>query len=155
MNDVLKNFYTVLRYAKDNYLTDGCMPESALLATNESINPSDIISTLSESIDSINEASVRIGEPHKVREGKGTGLSLTVNGKEYRYVSPDIDIDSLLRSVHGMWKHGGGWNIVNYLKKNALCYYGAKRPSQEGKDLVGYKESAIFGTIHTLNRMNS
>lgn len=139
MNNTMRNFYSVLNYAKRNYLSEGLMPESAVLALNESIDPYDIIDTLNEELDYLSEASsVSIGEPTKVKEGRGAGLKITINGKEYRYVSPDIPTDKLIHSVHGMWEHHAGWKIVNYLKKNALCYYGAKNPSQEGRDLVGY-----------------
>ena len=137
MNRTLDNFYSVLRYTNRRH--SKYMPESAVLAMNESIDPFAIIDTLNENLNEDYEMLVEaIGEPTKVKEGRGTGLRITIDGKEYRYVSPDIPIDKLYNSVHGMWKHHAGMKIVQYLRKNALCYYGAKKPSQEGRDLVGF-----------------
>ena len=137
MNRTLDNFYSVLRYANRRH--SKYMPESAVIAMNESIDPFEIIDTLNENLYEDFEMLVEaIGEPTKVKEGRGTGLRITIDGKEYRYVSPDIPIDKLYNSVHGMWKHHAGFKIVQYLMKNALCYYGAKKPSQEGRDLVGF-----------------
>ena len=137
MNRTLDNFYSVLRYSNRHH--SRFMPESAVLAMNESIDPFEIIDTLNESLNEDYEMLVEaIGEPTKVKEGRGTGLKITIDGKEYRYVSPDIPIEKLYNSVHGMWKHHAGFKIVQYLRKNALCYYGAKKPSQEGRDLVGF-----------------
>ena len=156
MNEVSVNFYNVLNYAVENYYEEGIMNESAaILAVNSSIDPFVVIDSLNKLGINLSEASGgQVSEPKKVKEGKGYGVSIEINGKEYRYVSPEIDTDKLFKSVHGMWEHHAGFKIVQYLMKHSLCYYGNKVPSQEGRELVGYKESTIFSTINKLSRIN-
>ena len=40
-----------------------------------------------------------------VKEKSGNGLSVTINGKEYRYVSDDLTAEELLKKVEGIAKH--------------------------------------------------
>ena len=147
MNQTLRNFYEILDYAYDHYYDHGLMDESVAEIITSAADPFVVIKNLYESYNSLLEAAPKVGEPKKVKEGKGYGVSITIGGKEYRYVSPDVDTDKLFKSVHGMWTHHAGMRIVHYLRKNALCYYGAKTPSQEGKDLVGYKENIMRDRI--------
>lgn len=77
-----------------------------------------------------------------VHEKKGTAISVKINGTEYRYVSSTKSTADLYRSFMGMLKHANaGYKAINWLKKNALEYYGSKNPSEEGKKLVGLSES--------------
>ena len=156
MCDAIENFYEVLNYAVDKYYTNGTMKESAAILVDGSIDPLVVIDRLNDlNAKSLEEAGGQVSEPKKVKEGNGYGVSIDINGKEYRYVSPEIDTDKLFKSVHGMWEHHAGFKIVLYLMKHALCYYGAKKPSQEARELVGYKESTIFSTLDKLIGIHS
>lgn len=156
MEEILNNFYEVLRYALDRYYSEGFMKESAaIVVANKKIDPSLVIDSRNRLEKNLFEAAKSISEPKKVKEGKGEGVSIGIDGKEYRYVSPEIDTDKLFKSVHGMWTHHAGFKIVQYLMKHALCYYGAKNPSQEARELIGYKESTIFSTLEKLIGIHS
>lgn len=114
------------------------MNESGMEFINESINSQMEIGSLNESM--LNE-DLEVTNPHIVKEKKGSGISVTINGKEYRYVSPDRSTSDLFRSFMGMMKYAkNGGKALAYLKKNSLCYYGSKNDSEEGKELLGIDE---------------
>lgn len=60
-----------------------------------------------------------------VKEKNGSGLSVKINGVEYRYVSDDKSPAQLLKTVQGMAKHNPG-RALAWLKKNSVNYYGGK-----------------------------
>lgn len=134
------NFRAVLESAYADYyphglsndlaaITLGKLEESAEFNINEMIELACSLPQL------LNEDATNVTNPHIVQERKGKGISVTVNGKEYRYVSPDRSTEDLFHSFMGMYKHANaGYKALNYLKRNALCYYGAKNP--KGKELV-------------------
>lgn len=109
----------------------------------ESITPNKNKISEVNKLDPVNEMSaVYMTKPELVKEKKGYGVSIKWQGHEYRYVSPNMDSEVLLRKAIGMWNHaGGGYQLLNWLKRNAFCYYGCKNP--KGKELV---ESAIVDT---------
>lgn len=92
------------------------------------------------------EAGVNVTDPHIVQEKKGKGISVTVNGKEYRYVSPDRSTEDVFRSFMGMYSKAiAGYKALNWLKRNALQYYSGKSPSEEGREIVGFSEKIVSG----------
>lgn len=143
--DTSNNFKAVLETAYEDYYNEGLsndlaaiclgkLEESADFALIENIVhlASGLPMTLNESenfFEGVQMANAKI-----VQEKKGKGISVEINGKEYRYVSPTIPTDDLFHSFEGMMKHGAGGKALAYLKKHALCYYGAKNP--EGADLI-------------------
>lgn len=106
---------------------------------NEGLSTEDL--AIYNDIHDIDEMSAAfMTKPELVKETNGSGVKIVWQGHEYRYVSPDMDSNTLLRKAIGMWNHaGGGYQLLNWLKKNALCYYGCKNP--QGKNLV---ESVII-----------
>ena len=149
-NQIMENFRNVLESAYDNYedineahdfigICLNTMNESNSFI-NEAINfQSNEDNVINESI--INEAT-NVTDAKIVKEGKGKGISVKVNGKEYRYVSPTRSTEDLFRSFNGMLSHGkAGYKALQYLMGNALQYYveDARDFSQEGRDYVGYE----------------
>ena len=106
---------------------------------NESIASQNYLDALNES-KTIDEAT-NVTDAKIVKEKRGSGISVKINGKEYRYVSPSKSTEDLFKSFNGMLNHGNaGWKALNWLKKNALCYYGSKNDSEEGKKIVGISD---------------
>lgn len=65
-----------------------------------------------------------------VPEGSGQALSVTINGKEYRYVSDKVDTTEL----HRKFKKMSGFSpakALAWLRKNAIHYYGGKNPKKD------------------------
>lgn len=127
------NFTSVLESAYDSYPDNpqrdyiGIVLGSDNQFLSESLNFTDP--------DDMNEMALNVTNPHIVQEKRGKGISVTVNGKEYRYVSPYRSTEDLFKSFMGQMRYANaGYKALNWLKKNALCYYGSKDPS--GKDLV-------------------
>lgn len=54
------------------------------------------------------------------------GLSLKINGKEYRYISPVLDAKQLHIQLTRQGKHNWG-RAIAWLKKNSTQYFGGKR----------------------------
>ena len=144
---ILENFRNVLESAYDNYELINESHDYVGICLNEMDNGS--MELINESMDLDSEYNISINESILtegtnvsvgtiVKEKKGTGLSVTINGKEYRYVSPTKSTEELAKSFNGMMKHANaGYKALNWLKKNAICYYGSKNDSEEGKQLVG------------------
>lgn len=73
-----------------------------------------------------------------VREGAGSGVSVRMRGKEYRYVKPGMSAEELLAFLEDLMVEGGPGEVGKYLRTQCLCYYGSKNDSEEGRKLVGY-----------------
>jgi hypothetical protein len=115
-------------YNYNNVLESYGMPETSLIKD-----------------DSLDEAT-NVTDAKIVKEKKGSGISVKVNGIEYRYVSKDKSTDDLFHSFNGILKHGNaGYRALNWLRKSALRYYGGQEStlSDEGKKLVGISESTL------------
>lgn len=146
LRENIEEFTDTLDAAYESYYDKGQMPDMAAIilgnlsqsSLNENYrNMYDIMEQASHLDGFLMEGGAPVGEPKIVKERKGKGVSITIGDKEYRYVSPDISTDDLFKSAYGMWKHGGGFKVVNYLKTHALCYFGAKSPDPYGTKLVG------------------
>ena len=145
---ILENFKNVLESAYDTYgdineshdFIGICLNEldnNSFEFINESISTQNYLDSMNES-KVLNEDGTNVCNAKIVKEKRGTGLSVMINGKEYRYVSPSKSTEDLYRSFNGMLKHANsGYKALNWLKKNALCYYGYCSASEEGKKLVG------------------
>lgn len=139
-NESMDNFRAVLESAYEDYYPHGLSNDLAAITLGKleeqaDFNINEMIELACSLPQVLNEDATSVTNPHIVQERKGKGISVTVNGKEYRYVSPDRSTEDLFRSFMGMYKHANaGYKALNYLKKNALCYYGAKNP--KGKELV-------------------
>lgn len=139
-NESMDNFRAVLESAYEDYYPQGLSNDLAAITLGKleeqaDFNINEMIELACSLPQVLNEDATSVTNPHIVQERKGKGISVTVNGKEYRYVSPDRSTEDLFRSFMGMYKHANaGYKALNYLKKNALCYYGAKNP--KGKELV-------------------
>lgn len=139
-NEALDNFRAVLESAYEDYYPNGLSNDLAAITLGKleeqaDFNINEMIELACSLPQILNEDATNVTNPHIVQERKGKGISVTVNGKEYRYVSPDRSTEDLFRSFMGMYKHANaGYKALNYLKKNALCYYGSKNP--KGKELV-------------------
>lgn len=147
---ILENFRDVLESAYESYdssLNEAydfigiCLNEmdsNSMEFINESIQSQNNLDPLNES-QRIDEAT-NVTDAKIVKEKRGSGISVKINGKEYRYVSPTKSTEDLFRSFNGMLKHGkAGYLALNWLKKNSLCYYGSKKDSEEGREIVGYE----------------
>lgn len=137
---VLENFKSVIESARIDYKENNIHSEML-----ESIDLSSEVtaSLISGEDDRLDEA-INVTDAKIVREKNGTAISVKVNGTEYRYVSATKSTAELYRSFMGQLKHANaGYKALNWLKKNALEYYGSKTPSEEGKKLVGLAESTI------------
>lgn len=137
----INNFREVLASAYECYYNEGLSNDLAAitlgkLEENDSkFDISEMINLANSLPQALNEDATNVTNPHIVQERKGKGISVTVNGKEYRYVSPDRSTEDLFKSFMGMYtRANAGYKALNYLKRNALCYYGAKNP--KGKELV-------------------
>lgn len=145
--EAASNFRAVLESAFSEYYPRGLSNDLAAITLGKLEEKADF--NVNEMIDlanclpqSLNEDAINVTNPHIVHEKKGLGISVTVNGKEYRYVSPDRATPDLFKSFMGMYKHAtGGYKALNYLKRNALCYYGAKNP--KGQELVERYEQGL------------
>lgn len=135
----LQNFKSVIEYARDNYKDTNIHTEML-----ESMNLDSYLVAegfVSGENDLINEAT-DVTDAKIIHDGKGTAISVKINGKEYRYVSATKSTPELYRSFMGQLKHAkAGYQALNWLKKNAMEYYGSKNPSEEGKKLLGLSES--------------
>ena len=144
-NESMDNFRAVLESAYEDYYPQGLSNDLAAITLGKleeqaDFNINEMIELACSLPQVLNEDATSVTNPHIVQERKGKGISVTVNGKEYRYVSPDRSTEDLFRSFMGMYKHASaGYKALNYLKKNALQYYSGKSPSEEGRELVGYK----------------
>lgn len=145
-NESMDNFRAVLESAYEDYYPHGLSNDLAAITLGKleeqaDFNINEMIELACSLPQVLNEDATNVTNPHIVQEKKGKGISVTINGKEYRYVSPDRSTEDLFRSFMGMYKHANaGYKALNYLKKNALCYYGAKNP--KGKELI---ESFVQG----------
>ena len=139
-NQAMDNFRAVLESAYEDYYPSGLSNDLAAITLSKleehaQFNINEMIELACSLPQILNEDATNVTNPHIVQEKKGKGISVTINGKEYRYVSPDRSTEDLFHSFMGMYKHANaGYKALNYLKKNALCYYGAKNP--KGKELV-------------------
>ena len=139
-NQAMDNFRAVLESAYEDYYPSGLSNDLAAITLSKleehaQFNINEMIELACSLPQILNEDATNVTNPHIVQEKKGKGISVTVNGKEYRYVSPDRSTEDLFHSFMGMYKHANaGYKALNYLKKNALCYYCAKNP--KGKELV-------------------
>lgn len=128
------NFRAVLESAYDSYPNN---PSRDFLGICLNLNDRDFINESiamqSEGSFLLNEMALVVSNPKIVNERKGKGISVTINGKEYRYVSQDMPTEDLYRKFMGIYKHSSTRAFV-WLKKNSLCYYGCRNP--EGSDLV-------------------
>lgn len=146
---VSDNFLEVLysSYNSNNDMNESRDFVGILLTMHESNGD---LSLMSEAMDFNDEESLLESEQvvtdiRIVDEGKGKSISLKVNGKEYRYVSPTKSTEELYRSMMGMMKYAkSGYKALNWIKKNALCYYGCKSISEEGKELVETTQSSAI-----------
>ena len=146
---ISENFRNVLESAYDNYedINEAHDFIGICLNTMDSSDSfiNEAISSQSSGINTLNESlneATNVTDAKIVKEGKGKGISVKVNGKEYRYVSPTRSTEDLFKSFNGMLKHGqAGYKALHYLMANALQYYveDARDFSQEGRDYVGYK----------------
>jgi hypothetical protein len=140
------NFVNVLSSAYEDYPESYCHDFIGICLTQLQEGHENFINESMEAMtnpeydffnESVNEA-LNVTDPKIVKEKKGTGISVMVNGHEYRYVSPTISTEKLFKSFTGMLAHGNaGFKALNWLKKNSLCYYGSKNDSEEGKSYVG------------------
>lgn len=137
---VLSNFKSVIESARTDYKSTNLHSEML-----ESIDlSSDICAELISGEDDKLDEAINVTDAKIIREKNGTAISVKVNGTEYRYVSATKSTADLYRSFMGQLKHANaGYKALNWLKKNALEYYGSKNPSEEGKKLVGLAESTI------------
>lgn len=152
---ILENFIQVLQSAYESY--DSTMNEShdfIGICLNELDSSNNDLEFINESLQFQNESqdnplnesqklneATNVTDAKIVKEKKGSGISVKINGKEYRYVSPTKSTEDLFRSFNGMLKHGNaGWKALNWLKANSLCYYGSKKNSEEGRQIVGYND---------------
>lgn len=140
------SFIEFLESAYDEYYDSGDMPDFAAITLGKLEDEDDDFSLEDclaqvEYLDSfMTEADEGdVSEPEIVKEKKGNGVSVKIKGHEYRYVSPDITTGNLYNTAHDLWANGGQYRVINFLKKNALCYYGAKNNNPDGKKLVGIK----------------
>jgi hypothetical protein len=141
LNEARSNFRSVLESAYADYYHKGLSNDLAAITlgkleeNDQSFSINEMIELASSLPSLLNEEATNVTNPHIVHEKKGLGISVTVNGKEYRYVSPDVSTPELFRSFMGMYKHANsGYKALNFLKRVSLCYYGAKNP--KGKELV-------------------
>lgn len=137
---ILENFKSVIESARMDYKSNNLHSEML-----ESIDlSSEVTASLVSGEDDRLDEAINVTDAKIVREKKGTAISVKVNGTEYRYVSATKSTADLYRSFMGQLKHANaGYKALNWLKKNALEYYGSKNPSPEAKKLVGMDESVI------------
>lgn len=147
-NEIQSNFYDVLECAYEDYYAHGKGTDIAAICLGkleESVDNFELVESLlsgcgSLLFEGLNEDGTNVNNAKIVKERKGTGLSVLINGKEYRYVSPTQSTEDLYKEFTKQLEVSNtGFRALNWLKKNALCYYGCKKP--EGKELVGMKES--------------
>lgn len=135
---VLQNFRSVLESARECYKDSNIHTE---ILESINLDSGNLQYMVSGEDDLLTEA-INVTDAKIVREKNGTAISVKINGKEYRYVSATKSTAELYRSFMGQLKHANaGYKALNWLKKNALEYYGSKDPSEEGKKLVGINES--------------
>lgn len=140
-SEAMDNFRVVLESAFSEYYPCGMSNDLAAITlgkleeNDQNFSINEMIELANSLPQMLNEDAINVTNPHIVHEKKGLGISVTVNGKEYRYVSPDRSTLNLFKSFMGMYKHAtAGYKALNWLKRNALCYYGAKNP--KGQELV-------------------
>lgn len=140
-SEATDNFRAVLESAFSEYYPRGMSNDLAAITlgkleeNDQNFSINEMIELANSLPQMLNEDAINVTNPHIVHEKKGLGISVTVNGKEYRYVSPDRSTPDLFRSFMGMYGHAtAGYKALNWLKRNALCYYGAKNP--KGQELV-------------------
>lgn len=140
-SEAMDNFRAVLESAFSEYYPRGMSNDLAAITlgkleeNDQDFSINEMIELANSLPQMLNEDAINVTNPHIVHEKKGLGISVTVNGKEYRYVSPDRATPDLFRSFMGMYGHANaGYKALNWLKRNALCYYGAKNP--KGQELV-------------------
>lgn len=140
---ILSNFKSVVRYARDSYVNENYHSEIL-----ESMNLRSYLMNRGGFISGANYPmyeATNVTDAKIIKDGNGTAISVKINGKEYRYVSATKSTADLFRSFNGMLKHGyAGYKALNWLKKNALEYYASKKPSEEGRKLLGLSESRRF-----------
>lgn len=140
-SEAMDNFRAVLESAFSEYYPRGMSNDLAAITlgkleeNDQNFSINEMIELANSLPQMLNEDAINVTNPHIVHEKKGLGISVTVNGKEYRYVSPDRSTPDLFRSFMGMYGHAtAGYKALKWLKRNALCYYGAKNP--KGQELV-------------------
>ena len=142
-NAILSNFKSVVSYARDSYVNENYHSEIL-----ESMNLRSYLMSRGEFISGANypmNEATNVTDAKIIKDGNGTAISVKINGKEYRYVSATKSTADLFRSFNGMLKNGyAGYKALNWLKKNALEYYASKKPSEEGRKLLGLSESRRF-----------
>lgn len=140
-SEAMDNFRAVLESAFSEYYPCSMSNDLAAITlgkleeNDQNFSINEMIELANSLPQMLNEDAINVTNPHIVHEKKGLGISVTVNGKEYRYVSPDRATPDLFRSFMGMYGHANaGYKALNWLKRNALCYYGAKNP--KGQELI-------------------
>lgn len=73
--------------------------------------------------DVLNEANTEIVGPRLVREKYGNGVAISFKGKEYRYVSDEMDTSELMKKIEGIMRHQTSAQIFKWLNNHALLYY--------------------------------
>ena len=170
MDTIRQNLIEVLQYARDNYkesnelnpIAEGTLirlesDQDVILREAVELQcalDADYIEDNSD-LDNIDEGT-NVDNLKIIKEGpKGEAISVMVNGHEYRYVPIDKSVEELFKSVNGMMKHAkAGYRALNYLKKNAILYYGSKKTSSTedaNEGILIYKGDDILGYIDYLN----
>ena len=142
-NAILSNFKSVVSYARDSYVNENYHSEIL-----ESMDLRSYLMSRGGSISGANypmNEATNVTDAKIIKDGNGTAISVKIDGKEYRYVSATKSTADLFRSFNGMLKNGyTGYKALNWLKKNALEYYASKKPSEEGRKILGLAESRRF-----------
>lgn len=166
-SEAMDNFRAVLESAFSEYYPRGMSNDLAAITlgkleeNDQNFSINEMIELANSLPQMLNEDAINVTNPHIVHEKKGLGISVTVNGKEYRYVSPDRSTPDLFKSFMGMYKHANaGYKALNWLKRNALCYYGAKNPKgqelveayEQGRTMIQWNGTAL--TPDLISKMN-
>lgn len=140
---IRENFIGVLKSAHECYYNEGLSNDKCMIILEAFENDSS--KTLSEFINIestvLNEASdnLKITDVKVVKEKYGYGLSLRLNGTEYRYVSDQYDTHTLYYKFMKMLSYANaGYKALNWLKKVSIQYYGGVRFNKDKKkELTG------------------
>lgn len=112
----------------------------------------------------INE-SLSVSDVKIVKEKYGKGVSVTLNGVEYRYISDELDSDELYQKVVGLMKKAGPGVVTKYLNRHAIPYWNSKYgdmvngksvkdKSAEGEVTETTQASDIVTKVQTLTSKN-